>query len=264
MLLRFEQILRFLYEHDAIDIIYKKLQDDRDKADITQITKEMHEIIDGSVVATVTNTDDYDKTYDISKIDFERLQAEFSRSQKKNTTVQSLKDLIETKLKRMLEKNPLRTDFNKRYLEIIAEYNFEKDRVTIEKTFEELMKFVNDLDSEEKRAMREGLNEEYLALFDILLQTKPELTPQTREKIKKVVIALLDTLKKEKLKFDHWREKDKTRSEVKSFIHDFLWDETNGLPTDTFTNEEVETKAELVFAHVLRSYEDAWHSNYAA
>ncbi len=34
--------------------------------------------------------------------------------------------------------NPLRTDFQQHYEQIVAEYNREKDRVTIEKTFEEL------------------------------------------------------------------------------------------------------------------------------
>jgi len=48
----------------------------------------------------------------------------------------------------MLAKNPLRTDFNSRYQEIIAGYNLEKDRVTIEETFAKLMKFVGELDEE--------------------------------------------------------------------------------------------------------------------
>lgn len=253
----------FRKEHGAIDIIYKKLQDDRNKADISQILKEMHEIIDSSVVPSDSISND-DKIYDISKIDFEKLQEEFSRSQKKNTTVQCLKDLIECKLEKMLQLNPLRTDFNQRYQEIISVYNFEKDRLTIEKTFEELMKFVNELDVEEKRAMREELTDEYLALFDIISQSKPNLTPQIREKIKRVVVNLLDTLKNEKLKIDHWREKDTTRSEVHSFIHDFLWDESKGLPVDVFTNEEVEVKVEEIFDHVFRAYEDTWHHIYAA
>lgn len=58
---------------------------------------------------------------------------------------------------------------------IVAEYNREKDRVTIEKTFEELLKFVKDLNEEENRFMREGLDEESLAIFDLL--SKPDLRP---------------------------------------------------------------------------------------
>lgn len=250
-------------EHDAIDIIYKKLQDDKAKADISQIIKEMQEIVDAHVIPhPIESADEDDRVYDIFKIDFEKLKDEFKKSARKNTTVQSLKDLIENKLKKMLDRNPLRTDLNKRYQEIIAEYNFEKDRLTIEKTFEALMRFVADLDDEDKRAMREGLDEEHLALFDLLL--KPDVSKNLRDKIKKVAIDLLDTLKNEKLKIDHWRDKDKTRAEVKQYIHDFLWDESKGLPADSFSIDEVEQKSELVFDHILRQYEDYKNHKYAA
>jgi type I restriction enzyme R subunit len=250
-------------DYDAINTIYKKLQDDKAQADISKIIKEMHAIIDDSIVPyEVPTTKDKDKIYDISAIDFEKLKEEFQKSPKKNTTVQCLKDYIDNKLAKMLDKNPLRIDFNKRYQEIVSEYNFEKDRITIEKTFEELMRFVRDLDDEEKRAVREGLDEEYLALFDLL--SKPDLKQQSRTRIKKVAIDLLDALKKEKLRIDHWREKETTCAEVKSFIHDFLWDESCGLPTDCFSNDEVEAKSSAVFDHIYRQYEDAVKNKYAA
>ena len=57
----------------------------------------------------------------------------------RNATVQSLKAVIEQRLRRMLAQNPLRTDFQQRYEEIVEAYNREKDRVTIERIFEELL-----------------------------------------------------------------------------------------------------------------------------
>ena len=42
----------------------------------------------------------------------------------------------------MLAENPLRTNYQQHFEEIVAAYNGEKDRVTIEMTFEALMKFV--------------------------------------------------------------------------------------------------------------------------
>ena len=72
------------------------------------------------------------------------LRQEFERSPIKPTTVQNLKQAIEQNLQRLLEQNPLRTDFQRHYEEIVAEYNREKDRVTIEQTFEELLKFVQE------------------------------------------------------------------------------------------------------------------------
>ena len=114
--------------------------------------------------------------YDISAIDFERLRQEFAGSTTQNTHVQNLKAAIEKRLARILAQNPLRTDFQQHYEQLlIADYNREKDRVTIEKTFDALLKFVSKLDDEQARALREGLDEPTLALFDLL--KKEELTP---------------------------------------------------------------------------------------
>lgn len=52
---------------------------------------------------------------------------------------------------------------------IIAEYNRETDRVTIEKTFEDLVKLVGDMGVEDQRAVREELNDEKLAVFDLTM-----------------------------------------------------------------------------------------------
>ena len=49
----------------------------------------------------------------------------------------------------------------------MAEYDREKDRVTIERTFEALLKLVQELNEEESRAVREGPDEESLAVFDL-------------------------------------------------------------------------------------------------
>lgn len=258
------QINEYKLPYAAIDIIYKKLQDDKKKADITDIIRQLHAIVNEAIEPDLEITpEDKDKIYDISKIDFDRLRQEFARSPSKNTTVQSLKQVVEKRLDTMLKRNPLRADYYKRYQQIIEEYNREKDRVTIEETFAALLKFVEELDDEDKRAIREGLTEEYLAVFDLLVQDK-ELSSQARGKIKKIAMELLEALKTEKLRVDHWQEKDATKAEVKSFILDFLYDESNGLPADSYTEEEVQKKAVVVFDHIFRQYPDAEHHIYAA
>ncbi|MCB1232178.1 MAG: DUF3387 domain-containing protein [Verrucomicrobiae bacterium] len=110
--------------------------------------------------------------------------------------------IIEKKLQRLLAQNPARTDFQKHYEEIVAEYSKKKDRVTIEKTFEALLVLLQGLDEQEDRAMQEGLNEEKLALFDLL--KKPDLIQRDIKRIKEVAVDLLATLKAEKLKVAHW------------------------------------------------------------
>jgi len=239
-------------QYNAINIIYKSLQKDRDLADISDIIKQLHEVIDESITVTSDKSKEPNKPYDISKIDFDRLRAEFEHAKTKNTTVQSLKSVIEKKLQRLIQRNPLRTDFQEHYEKIIDEYNEEKDRQNIEAILEALLKFVQDLDEEESRAMREGLDEETLAIYDLLV--KPTLKPQEIQKIKKVAKELLETLKGKLKDLYRWQDKEPTRDGVKVLIQNFLWDEKTGLPVDCYTQNDVYKRTEAVFYHVYRAY----------
>src|SRR5207248_9453827 len=128
------------------------LQEDREKADISAIIGQLHEVVDESITTAEPTDAGEHGPYDISKIDFDRLRKEFERSKEKRTTVQSLKEVVETRLARLMENNPLRTDFQKHFEEIVEEYNREKDRATIEKTFDALLRFIGELDQESSRA----------------------------------------------------------------------------------------------------------------
>ena len=57
---------------------------------------------------------------------------------------------------------------------------------TIERTFEALLKLVQELDEEESRAIREGLDEESLAIFDLL--KKPDLSGAEIRRIKQTAL----------------------------------------------------------------------------
>lgn len=232
----------------AINIIYKSLQEDRDAADISSILRELHAVIEPAITIKSDGANS-GRIYDISAIDFDRLRREFEKRPKKQTEVHNLKDAIEKRLARLLAENPLRTNFQQRYETIVADYNSEKDKVTIETTFEALMRLVGDLDAESTRAMREGLDEETLALFDLL--KKPDLQKKDIEKIKKVAIELLAILKGKKREIDDWRAKEQTRDEMRQAIHDFLYSDATGLPA-SYEEKEIDTKAEAVFAHMYR------------
>jgi type I restriction enzyme R subunit len=255
-------INEYRQQYDAINIIYKSLQEDRDQADIADIIRKLHEVVDNAIQThdnTDTTTDDF-TTYDISKIDFDRLRKEFERTPAKNTTTQNLKHAIEQRLHRMIQQNPLRTDFQKHFEQIVEEYNREKDRVTIENTFEELLRFVDSLDKESLRAMQEGLDEESLAIFDLLV--KPDLSSRDIKQIKDVAHKLLLKLKLEKLRIDNWREKQATRDDVKVEIADFLWNERTGLPK-SYSEEEIGSKADEVYLHVFQQYPNEQPAVYA-
>jgi type I restriction enzyme R subunit len=170
-----EGVNDYRHAYDAINFLYSSLQADRYQADITDIIQQLHLIVDHAIdTKEAAFVKEGTEPYDISRIDFDRLRKEFERNPAKHTTVQSLKIVIEKTLDRMIRQNPLRTDMQKHYEQIIDAYNREKDRVTIEQTFEELMHFVDFLDQEEHRAIREGLDEESLALYDLLV--KPDLS----------------------------------------------------------------------------------------
>ncbi|WP_252090761.1 type I restriction endonuclease subunit R [Pseudomonas sp. MWU13-3659] len=235
---------------DAINIIYKSLQADREAADISDIIRQLHGIVD-ETIHTCASAGEGAGVYDISKIDFERLRLEFAKSPAKHTAVQGLKDVIEKRLNILLMKNPLRTDLQAHYDKLVDVYNLEKDRLTIEKTFEALLKLVDELSAEERRAMEEGLDEETLALFDLL--SKP-LTRGDRTKIKKVASELLENLKAERLRVENWREKESTRDAVKQKIFDFLYDDSTGLPVDDYSEDDIKALTESIFRHVYRTY----------
>ncbi len=159
---------------------------------------------------------------------------------------------MEQKLQWLLAQNPLRTDFQQHYEQLVAEYNLQKDQATIERTFDTLLELIQDLDEEEGRAAREGLDEESLAIFDLL--KKQQLSPAEIKQIKTVSVSLLEQLKTKIDQIDQWRDKEPTRDSIKVTIRDFLWAEETGLPVSSYSEEDVGIKAENVFAHVFRSY----------
>ena len=110
------------------------------------------------------------------------------------------------------------------------------------------MKLSKGLSEEEQRAVKEGLSEESLALFDLLL--KPDLKKSEIDRIKKVAEGLYKTLKAEIDRIQNFAAKQGTRDEIKIKVKDYLWDEKTGLP-ESFAPEEVEDKTEEVPGSVI-------------
>jgi type I restriction enzyme R subunit len=98
--------------YDAVNIVYKSLQKDRDDADITEIIRQLHQVVDEAIATSADRVAEPREPYDISKIDFDRLRKEFERARAKRTTVQNLKQAIEDKLQDLLLRSPLRNVFN--------------------------------------------------------------------------------------------------------------------------------------------------------
>lgn len=211
---------------NAISAVYDQLQEKRKHADTTDLMVAVNRIVSEYVFVKedFTGVKEESKRFDISKIDFERLRQEFAKAKNKNLLLKDLKDLVEDRLADMMKLNPTRINYYERYQKIIEEYNAEQDKALIEKTFIDLLNFVNDLDDEEKRYVREGFeNEEELAIYDLLM--KDSLTPAEIKKIKQLSKILLERIKAKIKELDHWTEKEETRAAVDVLIRDTLWSE---------------------------------------
>jgi type I restriction enzyme R subunit len=146
----------------------------------------------------------------------------------------------------MLARNPSRVDLYERYQEIVKEYNMDKDATEIQKVMDDLFAFNDNLNDEEKRYIREELdNEDQLAVFDLL--QKETLKKHERETIKKIAKELLQSLISGKLQIDHWREKATAQAQVRDEIIKHLW---ANMPLSAYNEDEINVKANALFAHI--------------
>lgn len=242
-----DEIKPFIKQFNAIEAIYDALNQKVKTADITEIMLQLQEVVNESVFINEVKEPEPDYI-DLSNLDFDKLKAAFQKINRKNTVVFDLQQAIEKKLKQMVKENPLRLEFYEKYKEIIEEYNNGKDINATKKAFDDLTDFLNNLSKEDSRAMREGLDEETLAIFDLL--NNETLNDKERDEVKKVSKQTLETLKAEKLKVERWRESTQLRAQVKTTIYDtLLW-----LPQEPYSENEVDEKTNVIYQHIFTNY----------
>lgn len=213
-------------KYEAISAIYAELQKKRKHINTTDLMIEINEIISEYVEIEhpPTMVREKPRRFDISSIDFDLLRKEFSKVKKKNLVLNDLEEVIQHKLDSMLFANPDRINYYERYQQIIDDYNSEKDRATIEKTFMELMDLANQMSQEEQRYVREGFtSDEELSLYDMLF--RDDLSKTDIKKLKEVAASLLQKIKMKIADFDHWTDKQETKAAIDNLIRDTLWAE---------------------------------------
>ena len=238
-------------QKDAIEAIFKELQKKRKHADITDLSVAINDIVNEhlNIVATTAADDGPSRRFDISGINFELLRCEFAKSREKNLIMKDLQDVLQERLAQMMAANPSRINFYEKYQQIIHDYNSEQDRVSIEKTFEDLMKLSNQLSEEERRYVREGFeNDEQLSMFDVLM--KDDLTKEDIKKLKKVAVELLNKIKQQLETMDHPFEKQETKASLIITIRDLLWAE---LP-QSYSDESINYYRDKVYNYVSQRY----------
>jgi type I restriction enzyme R subunit len=160
------------------------------------------------------------KTWDLSKINFEKLNEDFQHTRYKNIEIADLRAFIQHKLEQMLKQNATRTDFAQRLQGIIDAYNAGSS--SADNYFDELMKFTKDLKEESERHIREGLTEDELELFDLL--KKDRMTKGETQKVQLAAKSLLHRLLEEspKVLVQDWFKDSQTKRKVQSAVEEVL------------------------------------------
>ncbi|MFN4971399.1 MAG: type I restriction enzyme endonuclease domain-containing protein [Bacteroidota bacterium] len=238
---------------NAIDVIYTAIEGNIESADVTEIMRKIQNVVDESIENMVAEPGHNEaKTIDLSGLDFDLLEQYFLKTKHKNAAIQSLKDKVEKQLKRMVERNPMKVDYYKRYQEIIEAYNLGKDEVIIKDTFRRLIELINSFSEEVAETKREGLTDEEKAIFDILRQGI-KLSENEKKEIKKISVQLLEELKKDKLRVESWSDKALTAASVYNIVNKTLFE---SLPYPTYRSQDVDLKTNQIFEHLRHQYAD--------
>ena len=237
---------------DAIQAIFREMQKKRKHIDTTDLMVEINRIINENVEIEEPEEGLVEsRQFDISRIDFDLLAAEFAKVKRKNLMIKDLGELLQDRLAKMMSVNPTRVDYYVRYMGIIETYNSEQDRSTIEKTLMELMDLAKSMSEEEQRYVREGFSsDEELSIYDLLFSDN--LSKDDITKIKKMSIDLLQKIKARIAEMDHWTDKQETRAAVDILIRDILFEE---IPDSMFDHLDAYRRA--IYEHVYTHYKQA-------
>jgi type I restriction enzyme, R subunit len=167
----------------ALVVITDKLHFELPDVDISDVMTDVESLLDRSVAAQAYVIHEPAAPYDLSRIDFAKLQKAFARSHK-HTEAAKLQAAISAKLQRMVALNKSRLDYAEQFQKMIDEYNAGASDVDLH--FARLVAFVQGLNDEEQRGIKEQLSEEELAVFDLLTKPDIKLTRAERAQVKQV------------------------------------------------------------------------------
>ena len=225
--------------------------------DVTHVMAKVEQLLDESVAANeyLIPKTEADDLFDLAAVNWQELEAAF-KGGRPRTAAQRLRSMLSAQITALCRLNPMRVDLVERFEKLVADYN--AGSVNTEHFFQQLLEFKSTLNEEEARGIAEGLTEEQLAVFDLLMKPAPELTDAERMQVKNVAQELLAVLKEEKLVLD-WRKQQQTRAGVRVAVEETL----DRLP-DKFTRQLYAQKCDAVYQHVFDSYWDDGHSVYDA
>ncbi|MBQ7204146.1 MAG: type I restriction endonuclease subunit R [Eubacterium sp.] len=231
------------------DLFKNNVDDDK----INRAKARMADILDYSVISEKTEDNDNPeyvihgtKVIDLSKIDTDELRKEIKKATYKAIEIDDLKAYLEKALEQMINKNTTRVKFSERFKGIIDRYNAGGSEN--EDYYEQLLQLIEDLKNESSRANFEGLNEEELELYDLLIKGK-KLTKAQEQAVKLAAKELFKKLTSEKtdLLVVDWYKDERPKARVRNAIADSL---DSFLP-DCYDKDSFDAKTNLLLNHFI-------------
>jgi len=213
--------------------------------DISAISAKIEAMLDDhvdgvAITAPIVAGDGAEGRVDLSNIDFEKLAKLFLKNPK--TAAEKLRADAEKKAKDMVDQNPTRIHMVEKLEKLVEDYNL--GTLSAEAFFAALKAMIALMEEEERRAAREGLTEDELAIFDLLTRPEPKLTKAQEAEVKKVARQLFEKLRD--LRVEHWRLNQQTRAAVHSEIRFAL----NELPEEPYPQEIWDAKVDAVWQFI--------------
>lgn len=226
-----------------------------ERPDVSRVMGRIEQLLDASVAANeyLIPENEADALFDLGGVDWNGLEEAFKQGRPR-TAAQRLRSLLSAQIAALVRLNPMRVDLVERFEKLVADYN--AGSMNTEAFFQELLAFRRRLTAEEARAVSEDLDEEHLAVFDLLMRPAPELSDAEKLQVKRVANELLRALKRSRLVLD-WRKQQATRAAVRVAVEETL----DQLP-EVFTRPIYAQKCDAVYQHVFDSYWDDGRSVY--
>ena len=229
-------------------LMHNKIDDEK----IRRARNRMANVLDSSVSSSTAEESEQQfaihgtKVIDLSKVNVEELRAEIKKAVYKAIEIDDLKAFIEKALQEMISKNCTRMQFSQRYKGIIDRYNAGGSEN--EDYYEQLVKLLEELKNEQNRPNTEGLTEEELEIYDLLVKGK-KLTQAEEQKVKLAAKNLYNklTIDKDELLVVDWYKDDQPKLKVKSAIESAL---DKDLP-ESYDKEAFEAKTNLLLNHFI-------------
>lgn len=174
------------------------------------------------------------------------LRKEIKVAKYKAIEINDLKEYIEQALEQMLNRNCTRTKFSERFKRIIDSYN--AGGTENEDYYEQLVKFLEELRQEYNRANTEGLTEEELEIYDLLIVGK-KLTQAEEQKVKLSAKNLYKKLvdNRSSLLVVDWYKDEQPRAKLKYEVELSLNDD---LP-ESYDKAAFDSKVSLLMNHFV-------------